>query len=52
LGAPEAVQVADRWHLLDNLRQMFARWLAGIHCRPGQLPPVGDQGLGARRTGA
>jgi transposase len=52
LGAPDAVQVADRWHLLDNLRQMFARWLAGLHGRLGQLPPVGDNGLRVQRTGA
>jgi transposase len=52
LGAPDAVQVADRWHLLDNLRQRFARWLAGIHGRLGQLPPVGVNGLRVQRTGA
>ena len=45
LGAPEALQVADRWHLLDNLRQMLARWLAGLHGRLGQLPPM----VGGRR---
>jgi hypothetical protein len=53
LGAPEAVQVADRWHLLDNLRQMLARWLAGIHGRPGKLPSVrGNEGRPGQRTGA
>jgi transposase len=28
LGAPEAIQVVDRWHLLQNLREMIERWLA------------------------
>jgi transposase len=44
LGAPEAVQVADRWHLLYNLRQMLGRWLAGIHGRLQALPALPAQG--------
>jgi hypothetical protein len=51
-GAPHAVQVADRWHLLYNLRQMLARWLAGIQGRLQRLPPVPDQGSPGRRTQA
>jgi len=27
-GAPQALQVADRWHLLANLRDAVTRWLA------------------------
>jgi transposase len=40
MGAPNAVQVTDRWHLLQNLREMIERWLTGIHSRLRRLPPV------------
>jgi transposase len=53
LGAPQAIQVADRWHLLVNLREMIGRWLSGIHGRLRGLPPVpGVEMLPARRRGA
>jgi len=35
LGAPQAVQVADRWHLLRNLGDVAERVLAGL-----SLPPI------------
>jgi hypothetical protein len=38
LGAPGARQVADRWHLLANMRQVLERWLAGAHARLRRLP--------------
>jgi hypothetical protein len=30
--------VADRWHLLANMRQVLERWLAGAHARLRHLP--------------
>lgn len=51
-GAPEAVQVADRWHLLLNTRQMIERWLAQVHPRLKRLPPVGAPMPSTRRTRA
>ncbi|WP_428194636.1 ISL3 family transposase, partial [Deinococcus saxicola] len=31
LGAPQALQVADRWHLLKNLRETLERFLQRLH---------------------
>ena len=45
IGAPEAVQVADRWHLLAKVRDMLERWLARAHARLRDLPvPPGNDG--------
>ena len=51
--SPAAVQVIDRWHLLQNLRRMVERWLAGIHGRLRDLPLVpGGEASPPRRTRA
>jgi transposase len=52
-GARKATQVADRWHLLANAREMVERWLSGIHGRLRKLPPLtGDAAPSARRIRA
>jgi hypothetical protein len=48
LGAPGAAQVADRWHLLANMRQVLERWLAVAHPRLRRLPLGPDLPTGAR----
>ncbi len=54
IGAPGAVQVAGRWHLLANMRQALERWLHTVHARLRRLAPanVGGTAVPSRRDQA
>ena len=54
IGAPKAIQVADRWHLLAKVRDMLERWLARAHARLRDLPllPSGNERCPGQRTQA
>jgi transposase len=47
LGVPEATQVADRWHILVNMRDVLERWLAGAYPRLRRTPSGSDVSAGA-----
>ncbi|MGV0977166.1 MAG: ISL3 family transposase [Azonexus sp.] len=42
-GAPDAVQVADRWHLLANLREALERLLTRKHTALPSVPHADDK---------
>jgi transposase len=51
-GAPQALQVADRWHLLLNIHEMLKRFLTRIYSRLKHLPRLANEESNERPTAA
>jgi transposase/DNA-binding CsgD family transcriptional regulator len=53
-GAPEALQVADRWHLLKNLREAMERLFGRLDAAVADAlrPPAPDEGVPTTETPA
>lgn len=50
-GAPDAIQVADRWHILGNLREALERLLDRLRPQLLALPQAADAELALDSTG-
>jgi transposase len=51
-GAPDAMQIADRWHLLHSPQQMLERYLPSVYARLQRLPKQATDTLDWGRTRA
>jgi transposase len=51
MAAPHARQVADRWHLLANVRELAERWLMSVYPRLRQLPSLAGAPTAAASPG-
>lgn len=48
--APHARHVADRWHLLTNVRDITERWLTSVYTRLRRLPATPDTPTAAKTS--